>query len=62
MLSDVLIQLVLGFPAGVVSLSLSGVGIWKKWIALLILGGLLTIPFMIYLSAASGLPLFIWLI
>ena len=59
MLSDILVQLVLGFPAGVISLSLSGLGIWKKWIALLIIGGILTIPYMFYLSIASGLPLYL---
>jgi hypothetical protein len=59
MLSDIVVQLVLGFPAGVISLLLSGVGIWKKWIALLIIGGLWTIPFMFYLSTASGLPLYL---
>jgi hypothetical protein len=59
MFSDILIQLVVGFPAGVISLSLSGLGIWKKWIALLIIGGLLTIPYMFYLSIASGLPLYL---
>ena len=59
MFSDILIQLVVGFPAGVISLSLSGLGIWKKWIALLIVAGILTVPFMFYLSIATGLPLYL---
>ena len=59
MLSDILVQLVLGFPAGIISLLLSGLGIWKKWIALLIIAGILTVPFMFYLSIASGLPLYL---
>jgi len=59
MLSDILVQLVLGFPAGVISLSLSRLGIWKKWIALLIVAGVLTVPFMFYLSIATGLPLYL---
>jgi len=59
MLSDILIQLVLGFPAGVISLLLSGLGIWKKWIALLIVGGILTVPFTFYLTVATGLPLYL---
>ena len=59
MLGDILIQFVLGFPAGVISLLLSGLGIWKKWVTLLIIGGILTIPYMFYLSTASGLPLYL---
>ncbi len=59
MLSDILIQLMLGFPAGVISLSLSALGIWKKWLIWLVIAGILTIPFTFYLTAASGLPLYL---
>ncbi|MBN1454330.1 MAG: hypothetical protein JW963_25155 [Anaerolineales bacterium] len=59
MLSDILVQLVLGFPAGVISLSLSALGIRKKWIIWLIIAGILTVPFTFYLSVASGLPLYL---
>lgn len=59
MLSDVLVQLVFGFPAGVISLSLSALGIWKKWIVWLIIAGILTVPFTFYLTAATGLPLYL---
>ena len=59
MLSEILVQLVLGFPAGVISLSLSALGIWKKWIIWLVIAGILTIPFTFYLSVASGLPLYL---
>jgi hypothetical protein len=58
-LSDILVQLVFGFPAGVISLSLSALGIWKKWIIWLIVAGILTVPFTFYLTAASGLPLYL---
>ncbi len=59
MLNDILIQLVFGFPAGLISLSLSALGIWKKSIIWLILAGVLTIPFTFYPTAASGLPLYL---
>lgn len=58
-LSDILIQLLFGFPVGVISLSLSALGIWKKWIAWLVIAGILTIPFTYYLTKASGLPLYL---
>jgi hypothetical protein len=58
-LSDILVQLLFGFPAGVISLSLSAFGIWKKWIVWLVIAGILTIPFTFYLTAASGLPLYL---
>lgn len=59
MLSDILVQFVFGFPAGVISLSLSALGIWKKWIIWLLIAGVLTVPFSFYLTAASGLPLYL---
>jgi hypothetical protein len=59
MLSDIFVQLFLGFPAGVISLSLSAFGIWKKSIIWLVIAGVLTIPFTFYLTAASGLPLYL---
>jgi hypothetical protein len=58
-LNDILVQLVFGFPAGVISLSLSALGIWKKWIIWLIIAGILTVSFTFYLSIASGLPLYL---
>ena len=48
-----------GFPAGVISLLLSALGIWKKWPWLLVIGGLFTITEMIYFSLLSGLPLYL---
>jgi hypothetical protein len=59
MLKDILVQLVFGFPAGVISLSLSAIGIWKKWSFWLIIAGILTVPFTYYLTTASGLPLYL---
>ena len=59
MLNDILISLVFGFPAGIISLLFSVLAIWKKWPWLLIVAGLWTIPATIYLSFASGLPLYL---
>jgi hypothetical protein len=50
--------LVFGFPAGVISLLLSAVSIWKKWPWLLVIAGLFTITETIYHSLLSGLPLY----
>jgi nucleoside recognition membrane protein YjiH len=59
LLNDILVQLVFGFPAGVISLCLSALGIWKKWILWLVIAGILTVPFTFYLTVASGLPLYL---
>lgn len=59
MLRDILVQLVFGFPAGLISLLLSALSIWKKWTFWLVIAGILTIPFTFYLTAASGLPLYL---
>jgi hypothetical protein len=59
MWSDILIQFVFGFAAGILSLLVSALGIWKKWWFAMVLAGLWTIPATVYLSAASGLPLFL---
>lgn len=54
LLRELLVQMVFGFPAGVVSLSLSSLGIWKKKIALLILGCVLVFPMAAYLGATEN--------
>lgn len=59
MLSDILILFVFGFPAGILSLLVSALGIWKKRPGALVLAGVWTIPATIYLSAAFGLPLYL---
>ena len=56
---DLLISLVFGFPAGLLSLVISAFGIWKKWHFALVLAGIWCIPATIYLSAASNLPLYL---
>ena len=59
MLSEFLIQLVFGFPAGIISLLLSALGIWKKWPLALIFAGIWGAFAMYYLSAAFNLPLYL---
>lgn len=51
--------LVFGFPAGIISLLLSALGIWKKWSWLLAVAGLFTITETIYHSLATGLPFYL---
>jgi hypothetical protein len=48
-----------GFPAGIISLLLSALGIWRKWPWLLVVAGLFTITEMIYFSLGSGLPFYL---
>jgi hypothetical protein len=57
--SGYLTLLVFGFPAGIISLLLSALSIWKKWPWLLAIAGLLTITETIYHSLLSGLPIYL---
>jgi hypothetical protein len=59
MLNETLVLFVFGFPAGVISLVISALGIWKKWPIALILAGVWTVPATYYLSAAFGLPFYL---
>jgi hypothetical protein len=59
MLSEIFILLLFGFGAGIMSLLISALGIWKKWPIALILAGIWTIPATYYLSAGSGFPLYL---
>ena len=59
MLNDILILFVFGFGAGILSLLVSALGIWKRSPVALILAGVWTVPATVYLAAASGLPLYL---
>jgi hypothetical protein len=59
MLNVILIQLVFGFPSGIISLLLSALGIWKKRPIALILAGLWAVPATFYSSAVLGFPLYL---
>ena len=56
---DILTFILFGFPSGMISLLISALGIAKKFPWVLVPAGLLTIPAMIYLSLASGIPLYL---
>ncbi|HSL28642.1 MAG TPA: hypothetical protein VK900_05530 [Anaerolineales bacterium] len=59
-LSDLLVVMVFGFPAVLLSLLLSAIGVFKEKVWLVIVGGVLFVPFSYYLSGApgsAGLPL-----
>jgi hypothetical protein len=51
--------LVFGFPAGIISLLLSALGIWKRLPWLLAVAGLFTITVTIYYSLATGIPFYL---
>ena len=55
-LGDLLIQAIFGWPMIVVSILLSVAGVWFKISALLVIAGVIGIPFSAYITAASGLP------
>jgi hypothetical protein len=53
--SDVLVMLVFGFPAVILSLLVSVIGVLKQKIWLVLLGAVLFAPFSYYLSGSPGL-------
>jgi hypothetical protein len=61
-MSDILVQIIFGWPAVITSILLSIVGVWLKKPAFLITAGIVCIPFTYYLSGyrtpAVILPLF----
>lgn len=59
MWNDILILFVFGFGAGILSLLISALGIWKKRPVALVLAGVWTIPATVYLAVAFGFPLYL---
>jgi hypothetical protein len=64
-MSSLLVQIIFGWPTIILSLTVSGTGIIKKWPWFLVGGGVLCVPFSFYLSGypvprflAFLLPLF----
>jgi hypothetical protein len=57
--SEFFILFLFGAPAGILSSLLAAFGVWKKKIIPLILAGIWSAPATYYLSAASGLPLYL---
>jgi hypothetical protein len=62
MISNLLVQIIFGWPAIITSILLSIVGVWLKKPILLVVAGMVCIPFTYYLSGfrtpAVILPLF----
>lgn len=59
LLSEFFVLLLFGAPAGILSSLLAVLGVWKKWIVVLIIAGIWSIPATYYLSAATGLPIYL---
>lgn len=59
MLNAILVQLFFGASAGVISLLISALGIWKKWPITLILAGVWTVPATYYLSGSFHVPFYL---
>jgi hypothetical protein len=57
--NEFFVVLFFGAPAGIVASVLAALGVWKKWIIALIVAGFWSIPATYYLSAASGLPIYL---
>jgi hypothetical protein len=55
-MSDLLVQMIFGWPMIVVSILLSIVGVWLKKPASLVAAGVIGIPFAAYITAAANLP------
>ena len=49
-MTDILVQIIFGWPAIILSLAVSVAGVLKNWPWMLVLGGILCTPFALYLS------------
>lgn len=49
-MTDLLVQIIFGWPAIIISILLSLAGVWRKKPAVLIAAGMISIPFTYYLS------------
>jgi hypothetical protein len=57
--SEAFVLLLFGAPAGILSSLLAALGVWKKWLVVLMIAGVWAVPVTYYLSAGSGLPLYL---
>lgn len=55
-MTDLIVQIVFGWPAIITSIFLSVAGVWLKNPRVLVAAGVIGIPFAAYLTAASHLP------
>ncbi len=56
------VQIIFGWPAIILSMVLSVVGVLKKWPWMLVLGGVLCVPFTVYLFGFTYLHFFAFLL
>jgi len=61
-LSTILVQVFFGWPMIILSLAVSVAGILKKWSWMLVLGGVLGVPFSVYLTGFTTLRFFAFLL
>jgi hypothetical protein len=61
-MSDILIQIIFGWPLIILSLIISITGIIKKWPWMVVLGGVLCVPFTFYLFGFTYLHFFAFLL
>ena len=61
-MSDILVQIIFGWPAIILSLVVSAAGFLKKWPWMLVAGGLLCAPFSFYLYGFTTLRYFAFLL
>ena len=57
--SEIFVLFLFGAPAGILSSLLAAFGVWKKKIIALVIAGIWSASATYYLSAASGLPLYL---
>jgi len=57
-----LVQIIFGWPAIILSLAVSAAGILKNWSWMLVLGGVVIIPFSLYLSGYPSVRYFAFLL
>jgi hypothetical protein len=61
-MSDILVQIIFGWPTILVSLAVSVTGILKKWQWMVMAGGVLCAPFTLYLFGFTTLHYFAFLL
>jgi phosphate/sulfate permease len=61
-MSTILVQIIFGWPAIILSIVVSIAGILKKWPWMLVLGGVVCAPFTLYLSGFTYLHFFAFLL
>jgi hypothetical protein len=61
-MSNILVQIIFGWPVIILSLAVTVAGILKKWTWMVVLGGALCVPFTVYLFGFTYLHYFAFLL